>query len=849
MASLNRHVLLVVLSALLPLLLMAGVLAYVLVKKERDSTERELRERAYLLSLAVDAELQRSFAALQALSRSDSLRSGDLKAFYAEAADVTRALGIWDNLLLLSPSADHLLNLMRPYGTKLPPVPQPEGTLAAARTLKPYVSGVLRGRVDTEWLMYIAYPAIHDGEVKYVIGATMNHRYWTRWLAERTPAPYVGGIVDREFKLLARTRDAEKVAGQPVQGWYRDMLAARAEGLVRGSGVTDSDVVAAFHQSELSGWRVNVFTTGSAFDAPMQRAALVVSLAVLLALAIAILLSYVRARVITRGIHALQDALENLKSARRLPALRSPVAEIQGAMNAARATADTLAARAEERAHAEALLRESEEKFRTISHAAPAVVWVTDGKGIVFINERWTELTGQSTQDALGQGWAACVHPEDDQRLRPYRERVRITGEPYEGDIRYRRKDGEYRWHAFRALPSRRADGAIEQWFGVSVDVHDARQAQEALREADRRKDEFLATLAHELRNPLAPIRNALYLLKGRPVEDPTIAGARDMMERQVTHMVRLIDDLLDVSRITRGKLQLRREPVELSRVVEQALETARPHISQQLTLTLPGEPIRLDADPVRLSQVLSNLLNNAAKFTPKSGRITVSARLEGSLVVIRVRDTGVGIAPDQLPRLFQMFSQVGSPLERAKGGLGIGLALARSLVELHDGTIEARSEGAGQGSEFIVRLPVFMLPEPSAAAPAAGASGYTGVARRILVVDDVEDSATSLAELLRLDGNVVQTAADGLEAVREAESFKPDLVFLDLGLPGLDGFEACRLIRKQPWGKGIVIVAMTGWGQDDDRRRTLDAGFDAHLVKPVHYEAVRALLSSPLLA
>jgi PAS domain S-box-containing protein len=850
LTSLNRHVLLIVLSALVPLLVAAAALAFVLVKKEREGTERELRESAQLLSLAVDAELQRSFAALQALSRSESLRRGDLKAFYAEATDVRNALGLWDNLLLLSPSADHLLNLMRPYGAKLPPVPQPEGTLTAARTMKPFVSGVIRGRVDTEWLMYIAYPAIHGGEVKYVIGATMNYRYWTKWLRERASAGRVAGIVDADYRILARTRDPEQVAGQPVQPWYREVLAAATAGLVRGRGLTESDVVAAFHQSPLSGWRVNVLTTGAALDAPMQRTALLVSIAVLLALAIAAALATARGAVLTRGIRALQEALENLKGARRIAALNSPVKEIQAAMEAAQATAEVLAARAEQRDEAEAALRQSEEKFRTIANAAPAIVWVTDGRDIVFMNERWTELTGQPVAQALGQGWSACVHPEDGERLRPYRERCRRTGEPYEGEIRYRDKEGRYRWHAFRALPSRDAGGTIEQWFGVSVDVHDAREAQEALKEADRRKDEFLATLAHELRNPLAPIRNAVQLLKRSPATDTAVrAAAQDIMERQVSHMVRLIDDLLDVSRITRGKLELRREPVELSAVVDLALETARPHLAQPITIKLPSEPIRLDADAVRLSQVLSNLLNNAAKFTPKTGHIGVTAALEGSVVAIRVRDDGAGIPPDQLPHLFRIFSQAGSPLERAKGGLGIGLSLARSLVELHGGSIEARSEGPGKGSEFIVRLPVLALPDASEVPIPPPPAAYRGAVRRVLVVDDVQDSVTSLAALLRNDGNEVQTAADGLEAVQKAEAFKPDLILLDLGLPNLNGYEACALIRSRPWGKGIVIAALTGWGQDEDRRRTLSAGFDAHLVKPVQYEAVRALLASPLMA
>jgi PAS domain S-box-containing protein len=832
-----------------PLLLLAVLLASVLVKKEREGTERELRDSAQRLSLAVDAELQRSFAALQALSLSESLRRGDLKAFYAEATDVRNALGLWDNLLLLSPSAEHLLNLMRPYGTKLPPVPQPGGTLSAARTMKPFVSGVIKGRVDTDWLMYIAYPAIHDGEVKYVIGATMNYRYWTKWLSERSAGDRVAGIVDADYAILARTRDPERVAGQPVQPWYRDVLATTPSGLVRGRGLTDSDVVVAFHQSALSGWRVNVFTTGGVIDAPMQRTALLVSIAVLLALAIAAALAMARVGVLTRGVRALQEALENLKGARRIPALHSPVKEIQAAMEAAQATADVLATRAEQRDEAEAALRQSEAKFRTIANAAPAIVWVTDAKGIVFMNERWTELTGQPIAQALGQGWCARVHPDDDERLRPYRERCRQTGEPYEGEIRYRREDGQYRWHAFRALPSRGDGGAIEQWFGVSVDVHDARQAQEALKEADRRKDEFLATLAHELRNPLAPIRNAVQLLKRSPaIESSARAAAQDVMDRQVSHMVRLIDDLLDVSRITRGKLELRREPVELAAVVDLALETARPHLTQRLTIKLPGEPIRLDADAVRLSQVLSNLLNNAAKFTPKSGHISVTATLEGSAVAIRVRDDGAGIPADQLPHLFRIFSQVGSPLDRAVGGLGIGLSLARSLVELHGGSIEAHSAGLGKGSEFIVRLPVLALPDGSEVTFLPPPRAYSGAVRRVLVVDDVRDSTESLAALLRSDGNEVETAADGLEALQKAEAFKPDLILLDLGLPNLNGYEACALIRRRPWGKGIVIVALTGWGQEEDRRRTLSAGFDAHLVKPVQYEAVRALLASPLM-
>ncbi|HYD56067.1 MAG TPA: ATP-binding protein [Burkholderiales bacterium] len=841
--SVNRHLLLVVLSALLPLLLVAAVLAYVLVDEKREATEHLLEESAQRLAQSLDGELERSLAALEGLSHSASLRSGDLKAFYAEAGALRDKLRIWDNVILLSPSAEHLLNLARPYGVRLPPVPQPQGTLAAAATRKPYFSNAIKGRVETDWLVYIAYPAIHDGEVKYVLGVTMSYRYWTKWLSERAPAGMTAGIIDGDHVILARTRDPERVAGQPVQDWYRRVLSSSVSGLARGAGVSDTDVVVAYHRSPLSGWYVNVLTTGAALDAPMRRTALLVSLAVLAALLIAVTLALRRGAVLTRGIRALQEALESLRGpAPRVPPARSEISEVRSAMQAAQHTAEVLATR-------QAQLLESESKFRTISHAMPAIVWVTDDDGIVFINERWPELTGQSPERALGQGWTAMVHPDDDERLSPLRERCRRTGETYEGEIRYRTRDGHYRWHAFRAVPAPGVDGRIEQWFGCAVDIHDAKEAQEALKEADRRKDEFLATLSHELRNPLAPIRNALYFLNRRADEDPAVRAAQEMMDRQVTHMVRLIDDLLDVSRITRGRLQLRREPVALEKVVEQALETSRPHLVQRLTVALPSEPVFLDADPVRLAQVLSNLLNNAAKYTPKSGHVRLSAALQDGEVVLRVKDDGIGIAREQLPDLFRIFSQASEAIERSQGGLGIGLALARSLVELHGGTIEAFSEGPGTGSEFVVRLPALATPDPAQARPPKKSAAYSGAVRRVLVVDDVEDSARSLAALLRMDGNEVETAADGLQAVGKAESFKPDLILMDLGLPNLGGVEACELIRRQPWGRGIVIAAMTGWGQDEDRRRTREAGFDAHLVKPVHYEAVRALLASPLMA
>lgn len=309
------------------------------------------------------------------------------------------------------------------------------------------------------------------------------------------------------------------------------------------------------------------------------------------------------------------------------------------------------------------------------------------------------------------------------------------------------------------------------------------------------------------------------------------------MMERQVAQMVRLIDDLLDVSRITRGKLALRRERVELAAIVNSAVETSRPLIEaagHELAVTLPPEPVFLEADPTRLSQVFANLLNNAAKFTDHGGRIRLTAERQRSDVVVSVADNGIGIPADRMPHLFEMFSQVTPALERSQGGLGIGLALARGLIDMHGGTIKARSDGGGTGSEFVVRLPLLVRSAARRPTEGGGVEETDGQARRILVVDDLRDSADSLAMLLRLAGHVVHTAHDGLEAVEAAAEFRPEVVLLDIGLPKLNGYEAAQRIREQPWGRRMVLVALTGWGQEEDKRRATAAGFDHHLTKPV---------------
>jgi CheY-like chemotaxis protein len=368
------------------------------------------------------------------------------------------------------------------------------------------------------------------------------------------------------------------------------------------------------------------------------------------------------------------------------------------------------------------------------------------------------------------------------------------------------------------------------------------------LRETDGKKDEFLATLAHELRNPLAPIRNALEIMRVDGHQSSAVEqAARLMIERQLEQMVRLIDDLLDVSRITRGRLELRKQRVELADVVRSAVDTSRPLIEgsrHDLTVELRREPIYLDADPIRLAQVLSNLLNNAARYTEAGGRIWLTARLRNGDVEITVRDTGVGIPADALPRIFDMFEQVDESLERSQTGLGIGLTLVKRIVEMHGGDVEARSEGPGRGAQFTVRLPrAAVVAPPAPSAEPLPAPPPHAVSRRVLVADDNRDAAESLSMLLRLMGNDVRTVHDGIKAVEEAAVFRPDVILLDIGMPRLNGYEAAKLIREQQWSTGTMIVALTGWGQEEDKRRALDAGFDRHFTKPLDPAQLQKLI------
>lgn len=502
------------------------------------------------------------------------------------------------------------------------------------------------------------------------------------------------------------------------------------------------------------------------------------------------------------------------------------------------------------RRQAEIGQRQSEEKFRFLAETIPQLAWMADPSGHIFwYNRRWYEYTGTDFDAMQGWGWQSVHDPEvlPDVLVR-WRQSL-AGGEPFDMVFPIRSAAGEFRPFLTRVNPLRDEQGRILYWFGTNTDITDFKRMEEALRDADRRKDEFLATLAHELRNPLAPIRYSLQILKIPQLDPAQAERTREMMERQVHHLVRLVDDLLDVSRVVSGKIELRREPVELSAVIARAVEIAQPLIERQdheLTISVSDQSLLVHGDPVRLAQVVGNLLTNAGKYTEPHGHIWLTARREGNDAVLAVRDDGLGLAPDVLPRVFDLFVQGDHSAARSQGGLGIGLTLVKNLVELHGGTVHASSAGLGRGSEFVIRLPVMAVPsrfpaQDEGASSSAGAS----TARRLMVVDDNRDSAESLAILLRLMGHEVSVALDGVTAVAQARDRRPEMIFLDLGMPIVDGYEAARRIRAIPELAETTLVALTGWGQAADRRRTAEAGFDRHLVKPADPAQLAELIAA----
>ena len=493
---------------------------------------------------------------------------------------------------------------------------------------------------------------------------------------------------------------------------------------------------------------------------------------------------------------------------------------------------------------------EAEKQFHCLADSIAQLVWMARPDGYRFwFNKRWYEYSGMTPEQVQGTGWQSVCETVELPRVLKSWDSALAKGEPWEETYPLRRKDGQMRWHLARAVPVRDDRGAISCWFGTSTDIQDRIASEQALKDADTRKNQFLATLAHELRNPLSPISNALQLWPHFATDAAEMEHLRTVIERQVQQLIRLIDDLMDLSRISSGKVGLRRQQIDLGSAIARAVETAQPNIDagcHRLTVTTPDEPIYIHGDVARLTQVFANILNNAAKFTVRDGVISLVARMQGDQAIVRIRDNGPGIPAPMLTEIFAAFRQVDTSPSRSQAGLGIGLWLAKQIVDLHGGTITACSDGAGKGSEFIVTLPATTAPPTGheGEEPARSLKQMDDIIRhRILVVDDSRESAETLAMVLRSMGQEATSLHDGRAAIEWVLADQPDAVFMDIAMPGLDGYEVAQRLREYPELHEVVLIALTGYGQQDDRRRALEAGFNFHLTKPTSMTALKDLL------
>jgi PAS domain S-box-containing protein len=588
------------------------------------------------------------------------------------------------------------------------------------------------------------------------------------------------------------------------------------------------------------------------------------ALVTLASLVAAMILSNVLQRVITTPLEAMAetagDVVANRDYSRRaeqttddeigvvVHAFNKMLDEVQGRTRELEESNSALKQEVRIREEAEEALRTSERLYRAIGESIDFGVWICDANGRnTYASDSFLKLTGLTQEQCSNEGWGDALHPDDAlATIAAWQECVRSQSTHWYREHRVRGVDGVY--HPILARGVRvRMDGETWGWAGINLDISQIKQTEEALREADRRKDEFVATLAHELRNPLAPIRHAAKILDTAAADDSQRQWARDIIARQVQHMSLLLDDLLDVSRITRGRLELKKDHVTLESLVTSAVETARPLFESRhhvLEVRLPQEPLHLEVDPLRLSQALSNLLTNAAKYTDPGGRITIAVAIADDIVVT-VQDTGIGIHPSGLGQIFEMFSQVESAVDRSQGGLGIGLALVKGLVTLHGGTVEAISRGVGQGSAFTIRLPRTLIVKDRRVTEDLEDAKRQGLHRcRVLIADDNVDGARSLAVLLEVQGYAIAIAHSGAEALRVGAREHPEVCILDIGMPELNGYETARRIRREAWGKRALLIAITGWGQKDDKERARAAGFDHHFTKPVDLDSLERLLA-----
>jgi signal transduction histidine kinase/CheY-like chemotaxis protein len=878
---LRSHLVALVLASLVPILAFTAVLMRENAHLQLAATERGMRETAAAVARTVDKEIEGTIGALEVLGQSEHLDAKDLAAFYALCDRVTRQQGLV-NMLLFEADGRALFQTTVPLGTPRPASRRPEVFRQLRAERRAVISNLFDGAL-TRNIVAVYVPVLRDGEVRWVIAAGVRASDFGALLRSQRFAPDTVAVVqDRDHVILARSQGETEAVGTRVanpspgrDGWLRTRL---REG---------TEVYVAFTTAPLSGWRILLAQPVATVDAPLRRWAWQLAAGAAVAAALAggnaflfgrriagAVAGLVRiARAVERGDHAPPSLRTRITEVNEVADQLSAAAELARAREQDTALRERQAHAIAEVAHALAASPDLDTVLRTAVNAVRTLVGA-DSARIALVDEAGRLIIRYSTvfSTAMPSGFEV-------QRGHGMGGLTWETGKPlrtddFPSDPRFR--DSIYmpivRADQIRScltVPIATASGVVGVIYANQLTVRPFSEADEAAlvtladhaavavekarllarehaaraeaESASRGKDELLAMLGHELRNPLAAIANAVHVLDTDGVPLEMARRAREIIGRQNAHLAHLVDDLLDVARITSGKIALVRRPVELSQAVRHALATLTASgRTERHRVGLDLASVWADVDETRFEQIVTNLVGNALRFTPAAGTIEITLRAVGSEAVLRVRDSGVGIAPEMLTRIFDLFAQGERGPDRGAGGLGLGLTLVRRIAELHEGPAEAASEGPGRGSTFTVTLPAIAAPRAASPAPAAAARDGSGP-RRILVVEDNADAREMLHHLLRLAGHAVTEATDGPGGLEAALRERPDIALVDVGLPGFDGYELARRLRAAD--AGVYLVALTGYGQPDDRRQAMESGFDAHLVKPVSPDALLATI------
>jgi PAS domain S-box-containing protein len=861
---LRGHLLTLVLAALVPVLVFSFVMVVIFWRQERAAVERGMRETVHALVVTIDRELDSSITAMSALATSRALDSGNLHEFYEQATRLGANRTTWQSIALVNRSGAQLLDTLTPYGTALPAVSDREYFRQVLATGRPAISDALVAGVPTNRVVVIAAPVFRDGRLLYVLLATLDARHFEKILQQqKIPEGWRAGILDRRKVVMARTSSAERFVGRPGPAPLSERTREMDEGWLRHLSTEGTEVYTAFSRSPLSGWTVTLGVPAAVVDGSLQRSLGTVVAFGILFLVLGVALALRSGARIAESIAALSRAAGVLGRGETPPHVESSVDEIAGVGRALQDAGGLLRDRALEREAATAAARDSEERLRFALEAAQVGAWDWDiANGHLTWSPRLAALHGLSSASSEHL-YAACsrqIHPEDRDAVSSAIERALKEGGEQDLEYRVIHASGDTRWVHARGHVVQNESGRAVRLSGVCFDVTERRRVEEerarlfaaeqaARAEAERlnrAKDEFLATLSHELRTPLNALMGWARMLRTSGLDAATTARAVDVIERNTRLQAQLVADLLDVSRIITGKLRLELRPVHIASVIAGALDAVRGTAeAKQLHLETVIDPaigiVMGDAD--RLHQIVLNLVSNAVKFTPPGGRITARARRTDTEAELRVTDTGRGISPDFLPYVFDRFRQADSTTTRTHGGLGLGLAIVRHLVELHGGTVQAASAGEGRGATFTVRIPLAPL-DPSGEAGAVGTGDALASADsfpsldgvRILLVDDEADTREVIGEALSKCGAVVTTAASAGEALAVLGPAQPDVLVSDIAMPDMDGYQLLEKIRQHDadQGRWLPAVALTAYARTEDRDRALTAGYQFHVPKPV---------------